>query len=423
LRVLKNEALRSAEKAEDAIQSGRYIGPLHGVPIAIKDIFATKGILTTSGSKILSGYVPTYNATIVERLKKAGAILIGKLNLHEFACGSVESPHYGPVRNPWCLDRVTGGSSSGSGAAVAAGLCFGSVGTDTGGSIRVPASLCGITGLKPTYGLLSRYGVTPLSWSLDHVGPMTRCVEDAALMLEVLAGKDSKDPTTATSDVPNYRKALNDDLGRIRIGVSRDYFFELIDEEVNTIVNKAICLLEELGADVEEITYPHMKYNSAVFSVIMTSEASSYHEKYMTSNRGDYDPYVWERLQPGRFIPATQYLKAQRVREIIRREVEASLKRLDVVVTPTTPIPAYRFDEKNIKVRNETMAVRMIIGNFTRPFNLAGLPAISVPCGFTSTRLPIGLQIVGKAFGETTVLKVADAYEKRTSWRDARPPI
>ncbi len=421
--VTQAAALQAAEAAERDLAAGRYCGPLHGVPLALKDLFATRGICTTSGSKILAQHVPTYDATVVERLKQAGAVLVGKLNLYEFACGDIVNPTFGATRNPWDPARTAGGSSGGAGAAVAAGLCFGALGTDTGGSIRIPAALCGIVGVKPTYGRVSRFGVTPLSWSLDHVGPLARSVADAALLLTAIAGPDLRDPTAAQLPVPEYRAALIGDVAGLTVGVPRAFFLECVDEAVEAAFTAAVHRLESLGAAVEKITVPQIQNTDTLYDVIQLCEAATYHDRYLAAHAQDYDPQALARIQEGRFIPAVYYLQAQRVRRIYARAWEMRFERVDVIATPTTPIPAFTIGDETVQIGDTTENARRALRRLTRPFNIAGLPAVTVPCGFTPSGLPIGLQIVAKRFDEATALRVAHAYETHTSWHRRRPPI
>jgi len=422
--VTKEEAVKSAKAAERAIKAGKYSGPLHGVPIAVKDLMNTKGVRTTSGSKILADYVPSEDATVVQRLRRAGAILLGKLNLHEFAFGATnENPHYGPARNPWDADRITGGSSGGSGVATAASMCMGSLGTDTGGSIRIPASLCGIVGLKPTYGRVSCYGVTALSWSLDHIGPMTKSVEDAALMLQEIAGWDPKDATTAVQPVPNYSRALRKGVTGLKLGVPKALFFDILDGQVEKGVMNAVRLLERLGASVEEIAIPYVELSRSAALTIVAGEATSYHEKYLSTQPEAYGPDVRMRLENGRFVLAKDYVKALRFKRLFREGVEKVLKNVDVIVTPTTPIAATKIGETTVKVGDGMEEIRAMLPRLTTPFNVSSMPAISVPCGLTSSGLPIGLQIAGRPFDEATVLSVAYAYEQNRPQGKLRPPV
>ena len=423
LTVLAEQALAAAAAADREIGSGRYRGPLHGIPIALKDLVMTRGIRTTCGSRILKDWVPETDATVVVRLAAAGAVLLGKLNMHEFAYGPTGvNPHDGTAANPWGRDRMPGGSSSGSGVAVAAGLCAGALGTDTGGSIRIPASLCGIVGLKPTYGRVSRAGVVPLAWSLDHVGPMTRTVTDAALLLQALAGHDPADPSTAAVPVPDYRRGLDGDPRTLRVGLVRELFFERLDPEVRAAVESAARALAGLGVHVEEVRLPRIHHAGPATFAIITAESMAYHEPYLKTRASEYGADVRARLLTGQFVLATQYLKAQRARQVLRAEVDGVLARVDALLLPTTPIPAPRLDEREVAVDGVTDDVRGWLTRCTRPINLTGHPALSVPCGLTTGGLPIGLQLVGRQFDEATVLRLGHAYEAVSPFRDHRPP-
>jgi aspartyl-tRNA(Asn)/glutamyl-tRNA(Gln) amidotransferase subunit A len=422
--VLGSEAMVAARSAEQEIARGTYRGPLHGIPIALKDLVMTRGIRTTCGSRILGDWVPDTDATVVRRLAEAGAILLGKLNLHEFAYGPTGvNPHYGTSRNPWDPSRMPGGSSSGSGVAVAAGLCAGALGTDTGGSVRIPAALCGIVGLKPTYGRVSRAGVIPLAWSLDHVGPMTRTVTDAALLLQVLAGRDPADPTTADIPVPDYRRAMEGEIRGLRLGLPKDLFFERLDPEVRAAVLAAAQSLEGLGACVEEIPLPRIPHAGPASFAIIASEATAYHEPYLKTRAAEYGADVRSRLTTGQFVLASQYLKAQRARRVLRADVDAALTRVHALLLPTTPIPAPRLDAREVTADGVTEDVRWWLVRCTRPINVTGHPALSVPCGLTAGGLPIGLQLVGRQFDEATLLRIGRAFEAVSPWRDRRPPL
>ncbi len=419
---LRDQALVQARAAEQEIHDGHYRGPLHGIPIAVKDLYYTKGIRTTAGSKILSDFIPAYDATVIARLREAGAILLGKLNMHEFARGATNaSSLIGACNNPWDTLCVPGGSSGGSAVAVAAGLCFGSLGSDTGGSIRIPAALCGIVGLKPTYGRVSRYGVFPLSWSLDHVGPMTRTVTDAALMLQVIAGHDRHDPSTRTAVVPDYSAALTGDIQGARLGIPQEFYFEQLDAEVGESVRAAIQTLERAGAQVEEISLPLSKYAAAVGRIISWTESAEIHEKFLKTRFADYSPDVRAGFLVGQLILGKHYMKAQRLRSLIRQEMAAALRRVDALVSPTVPIPAPRNSETTVKIGQETIETMAALSRLTRPANLTGFPAISVPCGFTQGGLPIGLQLIGRPFAESTVLQLAYAYGQETTWHQRQP--
>ncbi|MBC8449268.1 MAG: aspartyl/glutamyl-tRNA amidotransferase subunit A [Chloroflexi bacterium] len=407
-------AMSAAREVENAISTGGYLGPLHGVPISLKDLFWTQGVRTTAGSKILADFVPHEDAHSVARLKAAGAVIVGKTNLHEFAYGvTTINPHYGTTRNPWDAERIAGGSSGGSAAAVAAGLCTAAMGTDTGGSIRIPAALCGIVGLKPTYGRVSRHGVVPLAWTMDHVGPMTRSVRDAALMLNVVAGHDPRDPASTNAPVPGpsaelragFTAGLDAGVRGLRLGVPQHFYFDDLDAEVEECVRVAIDVLGRLGGTIEEVALPRLEYAPAVYWPISISEAAAYHRDWLINRPQDYGDDVRERMEPGLLVPAVRYLQAQRARRLIADDFRHALREVDVLLAPTTPIPAPRLDEAG------TPEVRSSLLRLTSPANLAGLPALSVPCGFTGAGLPVGLQIIGRAFDEATVLRVGHAYE------------
>ncbi len=421
--VLSAEALAAATAAEEEIARGHYRGPLHGIPIALKDLVLTRGIRTTCGSRILRDWVPDADATVTARLSEAGAILLGKLNMHEFAYGPTGvNPHYGTPRNPWDRRRMPGGSSSGSAVAVAAGLCAGALGTDTGGSIRIPAAFCGLVGLKPTYGRVSRAGVIPLAWSLDHVGPMTRTVTDAALLLQVLAGRDPADPSAADVPVPDYRRAMQGEMRGLRLGLPKDFFFERLDPEVRVAVLAAARSLEGLGASVEEVSLPGIQHAGPASFAIIAAEATAYHEPYLKARATEYGPDVRTRLTTGQFILAGHYLKAQRARQVIRAEVDAALRQVHALLFPTTPIPAPPLDAREISLDGLTEDVRWWLIRCTRPVNVTGHPALSVPCGLTAAGLPIGLQLVGRHFDEATLLRIGHAFEAVSPTRGRRPP-
>ena len=419
--VLANDALDAASQAE--FELGQYRGPLHGIPIAVKDLMYTKGVRTTAGSKIFADFKPDFDATVVERLRDAGAIILGKTNLHEFAFGTTGvNQTYGTPANPWGSDRVPGGSSSGSGVAVAGGLATGALGSDTGGSTRIPASLCGIVGLKPTYGRVSRYGVFPLAWSLDHVGPMTRTVEDAALMLNALTAHDPLDPASSSEPVPDYTQALREDIKGLRVGLPRAFFFDRIDPEVSTAVGQALALMELNGAVVREVAYPMVEHIGDMFRAILGSEAATYHLPYLRTHWDDYSEQVRTRLLPTAVTPATVYLQNQRAKGVMREKVAELFRDIDVLVLPTTPVAAPLLDQPMLEWPDGNEEVVSALGRLTRAFNLTGYPAISVPCGFTSDGLPIGLQMVARPWDEATLLRAAYTYEQATSWHKRRPP-
>jgi len=393
---------------------------LHGIPFALKDLYDTAGITTTSGSKVDIDRVPTEDATTTARLKAAGGILLGKLTMHEFALGGPDfTTPFPPARNPWNLAHITGGSSSGSGAAVASGQAMAALGSCTGGSIRGPASLCGIVGLKATYGRVSRAGVVTLSWSQDHCGPMTWTVEDTAYMMQALAGYDPKDPTTSTAPVPDYSLSLREDIKGLTIGVPRHFFFaphESVNPEVVATVEKGLKVLEGLGANLQEVTIPSLEYVRAANSVIMLSEAFAYHEKNLQIRPHDFGEMVRARFRIGGLFSASDYVQSQRIRKVVNRECAEVLQKVDVLVTPTMTQPAAAFEGYD--------ATSNITGrSFTAPFNLTGLPAISVPCGFTASGLPVGMQIAGKPFDEPGVIRAAYAYQQEARWFEQRPSI
>lgn len=422
--ILEEQALDDAQRAEKDILTGNYKGPLHGIPIAVKDNIETKGIKTTCASKLREDHVSTYNATVIQRLQGAGAILLGKLNMQEFAIGATSAnSHYGPVRNPWDLERIPGGSSGGSAAAISASLAIGTLGTDTRGSVRIPASLCGIVGLKQTYGLVSNFGVTPVSWSLDHVSPMTRTVEDAAIMLQAIVGHDPNDPTTCRVSLPDYRAAIHQDIRGIKLGVPTNFFFTNIDEEVEKAAREAIRVFKGLGASVEEVTIPNIEFVPIAGSFVSPVEAYVYHEPLLQTRAQEYQSNVRERLLSGAVILAADYVKSQQYRNLLRKEVQKILQRVDALITPSTAITAPKIGEGMITIRGQKQEVLRLLSTFTATWNLTGHPAISIPCGFASNNLPIGLQIAGRLFDEPTIIRIAHNYETNTTWHERRPTV
>ena len=422
--VCADGALEAARAAETALAAGQPVGTLHGVPIGLKDLVDTRGVRTTAGSRILADRVPEKDATVTARLTGAGAIVLGKLNMHEFAYGPEGlNEHYGQTRNPWdtAVARVPGGSSSGSGAAVAAALVPAALGSDTGGSIRIPASLCGITGLKPTYGRVSRAGVLPLSWSMDHVGPMARSAADCALLLGAMAGYDPADPTTSVLPVPDYTAALGRDVKGLRVGVLRGVFADGLAPELRDALEAAVRELQRLGAIVDEVTLAHTANVQAAAFAIVGSEALAYHAAFMRTQPQDYQRDVRERLFTGAFVSGAHYLRAQQIRALVRADVDEALARRDVLLAPTTPIGATPLGERETSVEGTGVDVRAALLSLTRPFNLSGHPACSVPCGVTRDGFPLGMQIVGRPFDEITVLRVADAWQRATDWHTRRP--
>lgn len=423
LTVTAERALQEARIAETQIQQGQYKGPLHGVPLAHKDIIATKGIKTTCASKVLRDAVPEYDATVMERLQTAGSILLGKLNMNEFATIS-PSVYFGRVNNPWNLTHNPGGSSSGSGAAVAAGLCAGSLGTDTGGSIRIPAAFCGIVGLKATHGRISLHGVTPLAWSLDHVGPMTHTVKDAAIMLQALAGYDPRDVGSSEAPVANYTAKLTSDIKGLTLGVPTWFFPEYTDPEVRRSFDAAVQVLQGLGARIEEVTLPSLENVWTELALpILNGEANAWHEPYLQTQAEDYGPTVRKFLERGKSTSAIDYVCAQRAKARFRREVLDACVRVDALLTPGELIPPPAHDARSAIINGKEISLTSALISATCPFNLTGQPALTVPCGFTASELPLALQIVGKPFDEATVLQVGYAYETQTEWYKRRPPV
>ena len=419
--VLPEHALKEAINAEESIVKGHYKGPLHGIPIALKDIYWTKDVRTTANSRILENWKPSENATVVERLKKEGSVLLGKLNMSEFATLSPDDTSlFMPTRNPWDITRIPGGSSSGAGAAIASGLCMGSLGSDTGGSIRGPATLCGIVGLKPTYGLVSRYGVVPLSWTMDHCGPMTWTVEDAAIMLQVIAGYDSMDSTSSKLPVPNYNSSLGKSVTDITMGVPRKFLASVekyIHKEVIYAFEEALKVYKDLGANIVDVEIPSMDYAKITGSAIWLSEAYSYHKKNLMLTPNSYGKVARTLFRAGGLFSGGDYIQAQRMRSRIKRELQEIYKKVDLIVTPTYASPAATFKGSN-------PLDRIMSGiNFSIIFNLSGQPAISIPIGFSKHGLPIGMQIAGRSFEEVSVLKLAYAYQQQKAWFKIRPNL
>jgi aspartyl-tRNA(Asn)/glutamyl-tRNA(Gln) amidotransferase subunit A len=431
LTLCKERAIAQATELDSLAAKGEKLPPLGGVPVAIKDVLATKGIRTTAGSKILGNYIPPYDSTAVARLEAAGAVVLGKLNCDEFAMGSSnENSAWKPVHNPRDLSRVPGGSSGGSAAATAADMAVAALGSDTGGSIRQPASFCGVVGLKPTYGRVSRYGLIAFASSLDHVGPLTKTVKDAAIMLRTIAGRDAMDSTSAELPVPDYVAELDKPIRGLKIGVAKEYFGEGLDDQVRKAVEAAIQKLAALGCEIVEVSLPHTKYAIPAYYIVATAEASSnlarfdgvrygyraagirsLSEMYRRTRDHGFGAEVKRRIMLGTYALSAgyydaYYLKAQKVRTLLTRDFEEAFTKVDVIVAPTSPTPAFKLGEKV----DDPLAM-YLADIYTVTANLAGIPAISIPCGETKERLPIGMQILGKHFDEATVLRVAHAYE------------
>lgn len=437
----KEEAMRQAKEA-DSNTIPDECNDLYAMPLAIKDNICTEGVKTTCSSAILKNYVPPYESSVTEKLKAQGYILTGKTNLDEFAMGSsTENSAFGHTRNPWDLERVPGGSSGGSAAAVAADECIAALGSDTGGSIRQPAAFCGVVGLKPTYGRVSRYGLVAFASSLDQIGPVTKCVKDSAILLNAIAGHDLSDSTSADISVPDFTAVIGKDIKGMKIGIPREYFIEGIDREVETAVREGIRQLESLGAVPVEISLPHTGYAVATYYILATSEASSnlarydgvrygmridgddLIDMYMRTREEGFGAEVKRRIILGTYSLSSGYYdayykKAQQARTLIKQDFEKAFEDVDVIVTPTTPTPAFKVGEKM-----EDPLQMYLTDIFTISVNLAGVPGISVPCGFTSANLPVGLQIIGKHFDEETILKTAYAYEQSTEWHKRKPEL
>jgi aspartyl-tRNA(Asn)/glutamyl-tRNA(Gln) amidotransferase subunit A len=407
--VMVQAARERAKQADDELARGEGRGPLHGIPIAVKDLFSTKGVRTTSGSKLFEERVPDYDATVVEWLLAGGAVLVGKTGMHELAYGITSSnPHFGAIRNPWDRDRIPGGSSGGSGAAVAAGMVSMAMGSDTGGSIRIPAAYCGVVGLKPTYGRVSRYGVMPLGFSLDHLGPLTRSVRDAGAVLNVIAGYDARDETTSRRPVENYVPDLDPSIRGLRIGLPENFYFERLEPDVDAAVRAAFRTAESRGAQIVPLRVPDIAAINTVARVILLAEASALLEPHL-EKRDQIGPDVLALLDQGRLLPATDYINAQRLRGAMQREFAELWSRVDCLFTPTTPITAPRIGETTVGVGAENEDVRLATTRLVRAINALGLPAVSIPCGADRRGLPIGLQIVGPPFAEALILRAAQA--------------
>ena len=420
LAVSRREALEAARDAEAAIARGEYLGPMHGIPVAVKDQFWTKGIRTTGGTRILADFVPDEDATIIANLKRAGAVLLGKTNMTEFAMGA-GFERFSPPRNPWHLDRRTGGSSGGSGAATAAFLCATSLGEDTGGSIRFPATWCGLVGHRPTWGLVSRYGVMTGVWSMDTAGPISRTVEDAAITLTAIAGRDERDSYTWDRPVPDFRASLNGDINGLRIGL----ITEQIDEETTAAdtrdaVMKALGVLGELGATVEEVSIPLTAHGAVLSQIPLVVEPALNMKEWVRDRLQDYGHNNRVGLLTGSIFPAQAYYKAQKLRTMFRNQVHEALERYDVLVTPTSSVAAQPIVEDPVRTSKEDAAPLGYLQ--TRTFNMASAPAVSINCGFSDEGLPIGLQIGGRPGADQTVLNVAYAFEQATNWHNRRPP-
>jgi aspartyl-tRNA(Asn)/glutamyl-tRNA(Gln) amidotransferase subunit A len=420
--VTADLAMRQARTAENEIARGDYRGPLHGVPFTLKDLYFTKGIRTTAGSRILADHVPDFDAPTTERLYRAGAVLLGKTNLHEWACGvTTDNPFFGTCHNPWKVGHIPGGSSGGSAAAVAASLGLASLGSDTGGSIRIPAHMTGIVGHKPTYGLVPRTGILPESWSFDHGGPMTRTVEDAAIVLQAIAGHDPRDPSASAMAVPNFRRGLRGGVKGLRVGVPANYYFDGLHPEVAVAVRQAIAGLAELGARLVDVQIPEAAVAMDCCFVIAWAEAAHYHRDWVLNRPQDYGADLRDLLEASMTYLATDLLQAFRVRARIRHAFRQLFETVDVLVSPTGPLPATPHGATAVDVGGRRISVMESAARLTALANVTGEPACSVPCGFTEDGLPVGLMVHGPAFRDALVLRVAHAYERANDWHKRRP--
>lgn len=422
---LADSALNEATRAEREIRLGGYRGPLHGIPIAHKDLFATRGVRTTAGSSIMADVVPDEDAAVVARLGQAGSILLGKLNMHEFAAGATnENRHYGAVHNPWDLRCIPGGSSGGSAAALAAGMCLAVTGSDTAGSIRIPSALCGTIGIKPTYGRVSCYGAVPLSWSLDHAGPMTRSAQDAALMLTVMAGFDSRDSATVERPPEDFGAGLQAGLSGVRIGIPHGYFdARPLQSDVARASSAAAGVLVDLGATRVEVEFSRLDDVIPIGQTIVRAEMAAYHQDWYAARPQDYSADLRERFEQSRRVSAIELVNAQRARERIRAEFWAALEVADVLVTPTTPMTATPIGASIVDFDGREQEFGDQVVRFTYPFNLTGWPALSIPCGFDRNGLPIGLQLAARPWHEALLFRVGHAYQQATDWHRRRPTL
>ncbi len=422
--VAEEHALERARQAAADISAGRKRGPLHGIPYAAKDLLDTRGIRTTVGSKIMADNVPDRDAAVIEKLDLAGAILIGKTGLHEWAYGITSTnPHFGPVRNPWDPERIPGGSSGGSASALAAGLCAFSLGSDTGGSIRIPAAFCGIAGLKPTFGRISRRGAFPLGHSLDTLGPFGLCVQDTLLAYLAMAGHDPRDPASSKQAVDAPALGREPRLEGTVIGVPRGFYFEGLAPDVESAMSAALRVFEELGANLREVELPGVELANSLHRLILLAEATSVHRSRLVRRRADFGEDVRLLLDQGRFVLATDYLDAQRARREFCRSCETALSEVDALVAPAIPIPTARVGELEIEVDGQIENVRLATTRNIRALNLTGLPVLSVPCGFHRDGMPIGLQIVGRRYREDRILSIGHAYEQATTWHTQLPAM
>jgi aspartyl-tRNA(Asn)/glutamyl-tRNA(Gln) amidotransferase subunit A len=415
--VSADEALAAASEAEREIVAGNIKGDLHGIPIALKDLIYTKDIKTTMGSEIYSNFIPDHDAAVVEKLKTAGAVILGKLNTHQFAYGTTgDRSYFGAIRNPYDTSKIAGGSSSGSGAAVAASLCYAALGTDTGGSIRIPSSFCGIVGMKPTFGRVSKYGVFPLCWSLDHVGPMTRTVKDNAMMLNVLSGYDQRDPYSKKTETEDFTRFLDQGIkGRV-IGIPSSFYFENVSEEVKSNIEQAVETFRRLGAEIKIIDIPIMKEVTASFLMTLKSESYTFHKEELFNHEGRWDEEIRERLLTGSTVKADEYIRAQQIRIMAVREFNRVFNEVEILITPTVPILPFDINQREIELNGSKEHVSSVLNRLTGPTSLIGFPSLSIPCGFSQSGLPIGLQLIGKPLDEANIYQFAEAFERESAF-------
>ncbi|TAM87415.1 MAG: hypothetical protein EPN41_07675 [Candidimonas sp.] len=422
--VVPEQALAEARQAEADIMKGHYIGPLHGIPVAYKDIYCTQGIRTTCCSRVLEDYVPDYDATVVTQWKRAGTVTLGKVNTHEFAYGTRNiSSSFGPVHNPWRLDCHTGGSSGGSAAAVLMGMCAAATGSDSGGSIRMPSAATGVTGLKPTFGLGSRYGIFPLMWTMDHPGPMARTAMDCALLLQPMAGYDPNDRSTVIRKYPDFTWQADHGVQGLRIGIARRYFYDESEEIVEASVLEAVGVLKSLGAELVDVDVKYIEHAATASGILHLAEAAAYHDDVFSEHPDLYTPETRRNLELGSYVLAKDYLHAQRYRRLLGLSFRDLFRQVDVIATPTISLLATPIEQERIKIRGQDKSVHQSMLHNTEPVDLTGLPALSVPCGFSSDNRPIGLQLIGRPFDESRLVRVGSAFQKATNWHKRRPAL
>ncbi len=423
--VERDEVLEAAKAADDDLRRGALRGPLHGVPLAHKDMFYRKGRVSTCGSKIMRDHIQNVTSTVLERLEAAGALYMGSLHMSEFAAGPTgHNDHYGPCRNPWNLDHITGGSSSGSGASVASRFIFGAMGSDTGGSVRLPAGLCGVVGLKPTHGRISRFGALPRSWTNDTMGPLTRTVRDCALMTSLIAGEDPKDPTTLGTPPPDYDEAMEAGIRGLTVGVPANQFYDDVKEEVGAALEESLAVIERQGARIVKVTVPDLRPHYRLGDAISKCEAATIHGKWIRTRPQDYGKVVLSRIEVGFHIPATRYLEAISLRgRYLAEFMDTVFEKVDVLHTPLLPVPVPTIEEKDFTGTANVPEGIASMTKLTRPSSFLGLPSLSVPCGFSRGNLPVAFQLIGRPFREADLFAAGLAYERATGWTKASPDL